>query len=172
MVTTDEYKGTRLDNLSQVVILNGETELQAFMANTFDVVAKRGDNGEFEVLDRDAFDIRRYKMIKGKPVFENVHDNWAKTDKEIIEAGVRHENKKILTSRAENAINGDKKIGQALEIQKAARKHLNRNISDRELNTIMAERVAKGQMPIGISEAQRLAMQRSVRDILEWKGDL
>ena len=41
MVTTDEYKGTRLDNLSQVVILNGETELQAFMANTFDVVAKR-----------------------------------------------------------------------------------------------------------------------------------
>ena len=175
MVTTDEYKGTRLDNLSQVVILNGETELQAFMANTFDVVAKRGDNGEFKVLDRDAFDIRRYKMIKGKPVFEDVHDNWAKTDKEIIEAGVRHENKKILTSRAENAINGDnayRKIGQALEIQKAARKHLNRNISNRELNTIMAERVAKGQMPIGISEAQRLAMQRSVRDILEWKGDL
>lgn len=175
MVTTDEYKGTRLDNLSQVVILNGETELQAFMANTFDVVAKKNKDGEYKVLDREAFDIRRYKMINGNPVFEDVHNNWAKSDKEIIETGVRHENKKLLTSRAENAINGDnayRKIGQALEIQELAQNTINRKINNRELNLFMAERVAAGQMPIGIDEELRLTMQKGIRSILEWDGEL
>ena len=175
MMTTDEYKGTRLEDLSQVFIFNSETERDAFLGNTLDVVAKKGKDGQYKIIDRDAFDIREYDMIKGKPVYKDVHDNWAKSDKELIEKAVSHENKKLVTSRAERAINGDnayKKIGQALEIQQMAQKTINRNITNRELNMIMAEKVSKGQMPIDITEPVRLAMQRSAREILEWKGEL
>ena len=74
MMTTDEFKDTRLGSLSQVVLFNSETELQSFMSNTFDVVAEKVD-GEFKILNRDAFDIREYDMINGKPVFKDVNKN-------------------------------------------------------------------------------------------------
>lgn len=177
MMTAEGYEGTRLDNLSQVFIFDSETERDAFLGNTLDVVAQRGKDGKYKILDRDAFDIREYDMIKGHPVFKDVNKNWSKSDEELINSAVLHENRKLTTSRAENAINGDnayRKLGQALEIQKLAEKEMGRKISDRELNYIMSmsDKVSKGKMAITIDDNVKSAMQKGVKEILEWKGEI
>lgn len=175
MMTADGFEGTRLDDLSQVFIFNSETERDAFLGNTLDVVAQKGKDGKYKILDRDAFDIREYDMIKGHPVFKDVNNNWAKTDEELINSAVLHENRKLTTSRAENAINGDnayRKIGQAMEIQQLAKKEMGRSITDRELNYIMSDRVSKGKMAITIDDNVKQAMQKGVKDILEWNGEI
>lgn len=175
MMTTDEYRGTRLEDLSQVFIFNSETERDAFLGNTLEVVAKKNKAGEYKIINRDAFDIREYDMINGKPVYKDVNKNWAKNDAELINRAVKHENQKLVTSRAERAINGDnayRKIDQAMQIQQLAQKEMKRKISNRELSLIMAERVSQGEMPLDITENVRQAMQKGVRDILEWKGEM
>ena len=177
MMTAEGYEGTRLDNLSQVFVFNSETERDAFLGNTLDVVAKIGEDGKYKILDRDAFDIREYDMIKGHPIFKDVNNNWAKSDEELINSAVLHENKKLTTSRAENAINGDnayRKLGQAMEIQKLAEKEMGKKISDRELNYIMSmsDRVSKGKMAITIDDNVKSAMQNGIKKILEWEGEV
>ena len=170
MMTADEYAGTRLDNLSQVFLFNSETERNAFLGNGFNVVAENG-----KIINRDTFDLREYDMINGKPVYKDVNKNYLKTDKELIEERIKFNNQKLLTSRAENAINGDnayRKINQALEIQKLAEEHMGRKITDRELNYIMSDRVSKGKMALSIDETVKEKMKKGVREILEWKGDM
>lgn len=168
MMTTDEFKDTRLGSLSQVVLFNSETELQSFMSNTFDVVAEKVD-GEFKILNRDAFDIREYDMIKGKPVFKDVNKNYAKSDKQLISDAINHSNKKITTSRAENAINGDNaynNIKRALEIQNIAKDHLGRYINDREMNGIMSRNISEGKMALSIQEE----LANKITKVLEHKN--
>lgn len=168
MMTTEEFKDSRLGSLSQVVLFNSETELQSFMSNTFDVVAEKV-NGEFKILNRDAFDIREYDMIKGKPVFKDVNKNYAKSDKQLINDAIGFSNRKITTSRAENAINGDNaynNIRKALEIQDIAKDHLGRYINDREMNGIMSRNISEGKMALSIQEE----LANKITKVLEHKN--
>ena len=168
MMTTEDFKDSRLGALSQVVLFNSETELQAFMSNTFDVVAEKVD-GEFKVLNRDAFDIREYDMINGKPIFKDVNKNYAKSDSKLINDAIEFSNRKITTSRAENAINGDNaynNIRKALEIQNIAKDHLGRYINDRELNGIMSRNISEGKMALSIQEE----LANKITKVLEHKN--
>lgn len=168
MMTTEEFKDSRLGALSQVVLFNSETELQAFMSNTFDVVAEKVNN-EFKILNRDAFDVREYDMIKGKPVFKDVDKNYAKSNNQLINDAIAFSNKKIAISRAENAINGDNaysNIKKALEIQTIAKEHLGRYINNRELNGIMSRNISEGKMALSIQEE----LANKITKVLEHKN--
>lgn len=168
MMTTDEYKNTRLGSLSQVVLFNSETEMQAFMANTFDVVAEKV-NDEFKILNRDAFDIREYKMIKGHAVYSDVNKNHAKTDAQIINDAIEFSNRKITASRAENAINGENaynNIKKALQIQNIAKEYTGEYISGREMNNIMSRNVSEGKMAMSIQEE----LAKKITNVLEHRN--
>lgn len=169
MMTTKDFKDSRLDTLEQVLLFNSETELQSFFSNTFDVVAEKVD-GEFKILNRDAFDIREYDMINGRPVYKDVNKNYKKTDMELITDSVGFQNKKLTTSRAENSINGDNaynNIRKALDIQTLAQKEMGKSIDNRELNWIMSGRIASGEMAVTIEESLANKMKAGITSILE-----
>lgn len=175
MVVADEFAETRIDNLSQVLVFNNETSMNAYLGSTFNAVAENTPEGNIRLLNRDAFDIREYDYIKGKPVFKDVNKNFAKSDAELFAEGVRHKNNTLLTSRSSNAMEGEnayKKIKNILDYQKEVKKTVGHSLKDRELNYILSSNVAAGEMPFTIDDVKLEHLRKKSVDILGYKGEL
>lgn len=175
MVVADEFSKTRLDNLSQVIVFNNETSMNAFFGNTFNVVAEDTPDGNIKILNRESFDIREYDYIKGKPVLKDVNKNFNKSDNELFEETVKFKNNNLLTSRSSNAMEGDNaynKIKNILSYQKEVKKTVGHSLKDRELNYILSSNVAAGEMPFSIKDKQLEHLRKRAVDVLGYKGEL
>ena len=165
MAVTEDFKDTRLGDLKQNFFFKNEKEAQSFLSSVFDVVADRDKNGNITIKNNhfDKFDIREIKEIKGQARFVDVNKNYSKSHQEIYEDALNFTANKILTSRAENTFLRDTsldKIEKAMNLEKDLLdffKEQNidkKNLSQREINLIMSERVSKGQMALGLDENQ------------------
>ncbi|MGL4877963.1 hypothetical protein [Paraclostridium dentum] len=166
MMVDDNYKNTRLDDLTQNFFFKSEKEMNAFLSGTFDVVAKHTEDG-MKILDGhlDKFDIRELNNIKGRTVFQDVNANHSKSEQDLIQSAVERHNKKLLTSRAENSIlqdNSYKNITKAKELKARLKDQLDIDIKkQRDINNIMAGKVANGQMPLNLDE-ERLKQAQNI----------
>ena len=166
-------KHSRFDNYSQVLLFNSETELHAGLANYFNISAEILDNGEFNILNMDDFDIREFDVIKGHFVASDVRANHSKTHTQIVNEAIDFQNQKTITSRTDGYFNrgdGYGKVKKSLGIQRNAREVLNRNLSTNELVTVMSGNVAKGNMAMTIEQAQAIKAN-FVKTVANKKGE-
>ena len=166
-------KHSRFDNYSQVLLFNSETELHAGLANYFNISAEILDNGEFNILNMDDFDIREFDVIKGEFVAKDVRANHSKTHTQIVNEAIDFQNQKTITSRADGYFNrgdGYGKVKKSLGIQKNAQEVLNRNLNTNELVEIMSSNVARGNMAMTIEQAQAIKAN-FVKAVANKKGE-
>lgn len=169
---TEKYANThKMGNLSHVSVFTSEVELNAFIANQLELVGK-SDGKDFEIYNRDAFDIREYDNIKGNAAFKNVDKNYKRSDKELMEDAFDFQAQKNLTSRAENWVNGNnsyKNISKVMEVQTIAQKRTGQKLEPRMLDMIMSEKVAAGQMPISIDDNTLKHLRADINNTLKNK---
>ena len=164
MAVTDNFKDTRLGDLKQNFFFKNEKEMQGFLSSYFDVVADKTDKGiKIRKEHLDKFDIRELQNVKGRPVFADVDNNWAKDHQKLFNDALDFQSNKILTSRAENSFLRDApyaKMTKALDLEKDLLSYFKEigiekeNLSQREINQIMSNRITTGQMALGLNEKQ------------------
>ncbi|MEG1494751.1 MAG: hypothetical protein RR406_00405 [Bacilli bacterium] len=182
MITSDNHKDTRLGNLEQNIILKSEQELQGFLSSTFDVVAKRDENGNIQIAKEhiEDFDIRKLSDVKGRAVAKDVNKNYDKNHNELLESAVEAHNKKLLVSRAENSFLQDdsfNKLSKALTLKDDLKDFLEQenvkveSLKQKEINQIMSAKVASGNMPLGLNEVQLEHAKEIINNALSYKKD-
>ena len=177
MAVTEDFKDTRLGDLKQNFFFKNEKEAQSFLSSVFDVVADRDKNGNITIKNNhfDKFDIREIQEIKGQARFVDVNKNHSKSHQEIYEDALNFTANKILTSRAENTFLRDTsfdKIEKAMNLEKDLLDYFKeqkkdiKSLSQREINSIMSERVSKGQMALDLNEEQLKHARSIITDAL------
>ena len=167
MVVDDIYKDTRLGDLTQNLVFKSEKEMLAFLSGNFEVMGERTADGSIKINkdQRRSFDLRELKKKKnGKVSLEKVNTEKM-TDAELFQAKVIENNERLLASRADGNMfrdNSYKKIKKAINVQEKLSETLGYNVTGTDITMLMSERVAKGQMPLDLSNEQIA----SARDII------
>lgn len=168
-VLPDKYKHTKkVGDLTNVILLNSEDEVNAFIANNMKLVGEINGN-DYKIFDEDAFDIREYKFINNQPNFISKKTN-KKLNKEIMEEAFEFQANKILTSRAENWANGSNSLSnikKILNVSKEFNKTTNQQLHSRQLEQLMSLRIASNKLPFSIDENTRQQLVNSINNIIK-----
>lgn len=167
-VVSNKFKDTKkLGDLTHVVLLNSEDEVNAFIANNIKLVGKISNNN-YEIFDEDAFDIREYKVKDNKPEFIPSKQN--RTNKEIMEEAFDFQANKVLTSRADNWANGNNSYSntkKVLDVANEFKKTTDKTLNSRELEKLMSARIATNELPFTISENTRQHLVSNINNIIK-----
>ena len=173
MVVDDIYKDTRLGDLTQNLMFKSEKEMIAFLSSNFDVMGERDKDGSIKINkdQRKSFDMREMKKGKnGKVKLEKINpDNL--TDAELFQAKVIENNERLLTSRADGNMfrdNSYKKIKKAINVQEKLSETLGYNVTGTDITMLMSEKVAKGQMPLDLSNKQISSAREIIYNALSY----
>lgn len=176
----NELQDSVLADTSRYFFFKTQDELEAFVSSNFLKVAERNDAGEMAIIKSKEvmkeLEIRKLTENKNGTVGMVLEKGfWNKPDREILEANITKENKKLLSSRAENAVFGDnsfKKITQELKIKNAVEKALGENVSGTELAQIMSGKVVSEKVLGKIDNKGLSDLQKEITRIAGYKKEL
>ena len=192
----EECEGFRINELTQNLIFASKKEMEAFMSGEFDIVATKDKNGKVTIEDDMVryFDIRRLRADKKKKAKIEMLDpnlrvtpknrkirrsknDWIRNDQVLYERERKAEAERLLVSRANNAIFGDKSYQRAKQIidiedqliEKKIIKDPN-SINSRVMIDIMSDRVSKGKAPLNLTNAQIMTAKNIINKTLQYNN--
>lgn len=168
--TTDEFSGI-LDDMNRTVFFKTQDEAEGFISSHAKLVANKVDGSW--AIEEDAKEYMELRKVsKGKTVVAK--DYWEQTDDEIVNKVVKHANKNVSASRAENSVMGDKlykRVKEILDINNGLEK-LGHDLSGLDIARVMSDKVAQGGIVQDISPEATLKIQNLVTAKSGYKGKL
>lgn len=178
--TADSLKNSAIADTSRYFFFKTEDELESFMSSTFLKVAEKNDAGEMAIIKSKEvmkeLEIRKLKKNKNGTTGMVLEKGfWDNADIDILNRNIELSNKKLLASRAENAVFGDnsfKKINQSLKIQKAVEQKIGEKISGQELAQIMSGHVTSEKILGKIDKRGLSKLQNEIVRIAGYRNNL